>query len=375
MRRTELRERLAGLYAGRPVVLGPGAPAGWASWVERLDRLGCRTLVLDLPAPATVLATDVFRLHDRLLRDLPPEAVAAVERFDPDRRGLFRTTPFVTSDEPVLGRPVTGGRPRSFLELEDKLRADAVWAAAGVDAAPYRVVPLEEDALAAATRELAGRHGAVWSGDGFTGGGDYVRWVLDRDDQVRARAFFAPRCERVRVMPFLDGVPCSIHGFVLPDGTAVLRPVEIAVLRDHAARTFSYAGLGTGWDPPAADREQMRDVARRVGELLRTAHGFRGAFGVDGVLTADGFRPTELNPRMSAGCTLLAGVDPDFFQLLQANLLVGVDAGVTVADVEGYLSDMDAERRSTVDRALRPGDRLAVLAEDEHLEAAPDVRA
>lgn len=375
MRRAELRGRLAGLYAGRPVVLGPGPAAGWASWVERLDRLGCRTLVLDLPAPATLLATDAFRLHDRLLRDLPPETAAAVERFDPDRAGLFRTTPFVTSDEPVLGRSVTGGRPRSFLALEDKLRADAVWAAAGVAAAPSRIVPLEEDALAVATRELAGPHGAVWSGDGFTGGGDYVRWVLDRDDQVRARAFFAPRCERVRVMPFLDGVPCSIHGFVLPGGTAVLRPVEIAVLRDRGARTFSYAGLGTGWDPPPADREQMRDVARLVGEHLRTGHGFRGAFGVDGVLTAEGFLPTELNPRMSAGCTLLTGVDPDLFQLLQANLLVGLDAGVTVADVEGYLPDMDAERRASGDRSLRPGDRLAALAEDEHLEVAPDVRA
>ena len=375
MRRAELRERLAGLYAGRPVVLAPGAAAGWASWVERLDRLGCRTLVLDPPVPATVLATDAFRLHDRLVRDLPPDAVAAIERFDPDGRGLFRTSPFVTSDEPVLGRPVTGGRPRAFLALEDKLRADAVWAAAGVEAAPYRVVPLEEDALAAATRELAGALGAVWSGEGFTGGGDYVRWVLDRDDRVRARAFFAPRSERVRVMPFLDGVPCSIHGFVLPGGTAVLRPVEIAVLRDRAARTFAYAGLGTGWDPAPDDREQLREIARRVGEHLRAAHGYRGAFGVDGVLTADGFRPTELNPRMSAGCTLLTGVDPDFFQLLQANLLVGVDAGVTVADVEGYLPDMDAERRSTTDRRLRPGERLAPLAEDEHLEAAPDLRA
>ncbi|MGY2704028.1 hypothetical protein [Nocardioides sp. HB32] len=372
MRRAELRDRLAELYAGRPVVLGPGPVAAWAPWVERLGRLGCPTLALDLPAPATVLATDGARLHDRLLRDLPPGTVAAVERFDPDRRGVFRTSPFVTSDEPVLGRPVTGGRPRAFLALEDKLRADAIWAAAGVDAAPYRIVPLQEDALAEATREVAGPLGAVWSGDGFTGGGDYVRWVLDRDDRVRARAFFAPRCERVRVMRFLDGVPCSIHGFVLPDGTAVLRPVEIAVLRDRAARTFEYAGVGSGWDPPPADREHLRDVARRVGEHLRAEHGFRGAFGVDGVLTADGFRPTELNPRMSAGCTLLTGVDPDFFQLLQANLLMGIDAGVTVPDVEGFLPDMDAERRSSTDRLLRPGDRLAVSA--GHLEAAPDLK-
>jgi hypothetical protein len=375
MRRAELRDRLAELYAGRAVVLAPGPAAGWTSWVERLHRMDCPTLVLDLPAPATVTATDAFRLHDRLLRDLPPAAVAAVERHDPEGRGVFQTSPYVASDEPILGRPVTGGRPRAFLALEDKLVAGRVWAAAGVEAPAYRIVPLDEDALATATRELAGPQGVVWSGDGFTGGGDYVRWVLDDRDRITARAFFAPRCSQVRVLPFLDGVPCSIHGFVLPDGTAVLRPVEIAVLRDRAARTFSYAGLGTGWDPPPADREDMREIARRVGEHLRAEHGYRGAFGVDGVLTADGFRPTELNPRMSAGATLLAQADPDFFLLLQANLLVGIDVGVTVADVEGYLPEMDAERRSNVERALGPGERLAPYAEDQHLEAAPELRS
>ena len=92
----------------------------------------------------------------------------------------------------------------------------------------------------------------VWSGDardGFNGGGDFVRRVLTDDDARAALAFFGPRCDRVRVMPFLDGVPCSIHGFVLPDGTAVLRPVELAILRG-TDRRFVYGGLGTTWDPP-----------------------------------------------------------------------------------------------------------------------------
>ena len=115
--------------------------------------------------------------------------------------------------------------------------------------------------------------GAVWSGDardGFNGGGNYVRWIATTTTG-RAAGFFGPRCDRVRVMPFLDGVPCSIHGFVLPDGTAVFRPVEIVTLRDAARRQFVYGGLGTYWDPPAADREEMREAARRVGDHLRRA--------------------------------------------------------------------------------------------------------
>jgi len=143
-------------------------------------------------------------------------------------------------------------------------------------------------------------------------------------------------------------VPCSIHGFVLPDGTAALRPVEIVMLRDPATRSFTYSGLGTTWDPPQADREHMRDAVHRVGAHLQREHGYRGAFGIDGVLTADGFRPTELNTRMSAGATVVAEVDRRFFTFLQAALVAGLETGLTAADVEGLVPAMDAHRTGKV---------------------------
>ena len=363
--RAEVTARLGALFAGRPVIAGPGVLAGFTSVVGWLRELGCpvlvvstargagavpdegECLVVEVPPPPAASVTDELRVHDRLARRLPDHAVAAVEAFDPDRRGIWFTSPFVTTDEPILGRPVTGGRPASFLALEDKMLADEIWAAADVPCAPYLIVPVDEDALAAATEAVAGPLGAVWAGDardGFNGGGNYVRWVRDGRDRAAARGFFLPRCDRVRVMPFLDGVPCSIHGFVLPDGTAALRPVEIAILRDPATRRFVYGGLGTFWDPPEADREEMRDAVRRVGAHLQAAHGYRGAFGIDGVLTAEGFRPTELNTRMSAGVSTLAEVDRRFFTFLQAALVAGVDPGVTAADVEGLVPLMDAQR-------------------------------
>jgi hypothetical protein len=363
--RDAVTARLGELYAGRPVILGPGVLAGLTPYVEWMRGLGCRTLalstargagpvpgpgecvVVEVVPPPTAMVTEELRILDRLTRELPEHAVAAIEEFDPDRTGIWLTTPFVTTDEPVLGRPVTGGRPASFLALEDKMLADQIWAAADVPCAPHLIVPVDEQALATATDRMAGRLGVVWSGDardGFNGGGNYVRWVLDEDDRAAAYGFFAPRCDRVRVMPFLDGVPCSIHGIVLPDGTAALRPVEIAMLRNVDERAFVYGGLGTSWDPPDADREQMRAIARRVGAHLQAVHGYRGAFGIDGVLTADGFRPTELNTRMSAGLTTVGEVDRRFFTLLQANLVAGVDTGLTVADVEGLVPLMDENR-------------------------------
>jgi hypothetical protein len=368
--RSAVTNRLGELWAGRPVVFGPFVLAGATPYVAWFRELGCPVLVVatargagpvppegdcqvvEVTPPPTTSMTAEMRTHDRLAHRLPDEARAAIDAFDPERRGIWFATPFVTTDESIDGRPVTGGRPASFLALEDKMQADAIWAAAGVENAPYRLVELaDEAALKAATAELAGPLGAVWVGDareGFHGGGNFVRWVRTPEDQAAAMAFFLPRCDRVRVMPFLEGVPCSIHGLVLPDGTAALRPVEIVVLRNPATRTFCYSGLGTTWDPPRADREVMRDAVRRVGAHLQREHGYRGAFGIDGVLTADGFRPTELNSRMSAGASTVAEVDRRFFTFLQAALVAGVDTGLRAADVEELVAEMDAHRTGKV---------------------------
>ena len=223
---------------------------------------------VEVPAPATRSATEELRTHDRLYRTLPPAAVEAVEAFDPEREGVWIVSPFVTTDEPILGRPVTAGRPAAFLALEDKLLAEEIWRAAGVEAAPHRIVPVDRAALAAASAEVASPLGAVWSGDnlhGFNGGGNFVRWVVDdpgHESQAAAFGFFAPRCDLVRVMPFLEGVPCSIHGMVLPDGTAAFRPVEIAMVRDPVRRRLLLSGLATTWDPPAGG--PGRDARRRT---------------------------------------------------------------------------------------------------------------
>ena len=40
---------------------------------------------------------------------------------------------------------------------------------------------------------------------------------------------------------------------------------------------FSYAGSATFWDPPDADRAEMREIARKVGAHLRARVGYRGA--------------------------------------------------------------------------------------------------
>jgi len=278
---------------------------------------------------------------------LPHEVVDAIETYDPDRSALWLVGPFIGT-EPLLGREVVGGRPEAWQALEDKLLADEVWDVVGAPRAPSTVVRVDESAVRAAWSQLDEGAGVVLAGDardGFNGGGEFVRWVAGEADLSRALEFFGPRCDRVRVMPFLDGVPCSVHGMVFPEGTTAFRPVELAILRG-AKRRFVYGGQGTTWDPPPADRAWMREVVRRTGEHLRARVGYRGAFGVDGVLTSSGFRPTELNTRLSGGLASMAReVDGGLFVLLQLNLLHGRDPGVDAATFETWsLREMDASR-------------------------------
>ena len=160
-------------------------------------------------------------------------------------------------------------------------------------------------------------------------------WVADDESADRAEQALAPICDRVRVMPFLDGVPCSVHGIVLPDGVVALRPVEMVVLR--SGTRFVYAGCATFWDPPSIVREQMRGIVRRVGARLAAEVGFRGTFTVDGVVTGDGFWPTELNPRFGAGIMTIARASGLPILMLN-NLIVGGKAlGRSAAEIEAEL--------------------------------------
>ena len=357
-----LTEELRPLFAGRKVVLTGGPLAGLTGVCRRLRELGAERPFLlatglgtgEVPDPeeaewcvVEVRAPDVvaeIRAAMRMLRLLPPDVVDALDRWDPERRALVLSPMFNELPE-IAGRRVYGPRRPEWRRLEDKVLVDALWDELGVTRAPSEVVTAEPGALRAAAGRLDRGAGTAWAGDarqGFSGGAFCLRWVRDEEDAVEAAAFLGARCDRVRVMPFLEGIPCSIHGVVFPEGVATFRPVEMVSLRrpggspgGSGSNRLHYAGAATFWDPPAADREVMRDLARRVGAGLRERVGYRGAFTVDGVLTAEGFLPTELNPRFGAGLATMTRDLPDLpVSLLDRALVEGDPLAFAAGDLE-----------------------------------------
>lgn len=350
------------VYGGRRWLVGLEVAQGATATCRRLRAWGCpkglviaaRSATGPLPDPDDA---DVILLHrphlpmmeaihdaEEALRELPAAVRAAVDTWDPDGQALALGA-FFSDGRPIAGRRFWGRRPAEWRRLEDKVVVDACWDAAGVVRAPSEVVELTEEAVRAAHARLDRGLGTVWSGDataGFHGGATYTTVVRAGGDVGPAVVHLRRRCRRARGMPFLEGIPCSAHGVVFPDHVVVLRPAEMVVLR--GGRTgFVYFRGGTCWDPPPARRDELRAAVRRVGEHLRATLGYRGAFTVDGVMSAEGFRPTELNPRVGAALGMMHGALP--FQMLSDALVEGHVPPVDPVALEAeLLAHADAHR-------------------------------
>jgi hypothetical protein len=277
-----------------------------------------------------------IRAYHDALRDLPDWALERIEEWDPEGEARILAS-FLDTDFEIGGRRTWGARPIEWLALEDKTVIDAVWDAAGVDRAPSQVVDAERAALVGAARRLDGGSGTVWTADnreGWHGGAEYSRVVRDPENAASAIEFMEAKANRVRVMPFLEGVPCAIHGLVFPDAVATFRPAEMQVFRVPDGDVLRYGGAATTWDPAPERREEMRSIARTVGAHLRETADFRGAFTIDGVLTADGFRPTELNPRYGAGIGVIGRTSGAPLLGISRMLIAGEEADYRPAELE-----------------------------------------
>ncbi len=269
---------------------------------------------------------DNIRASLHALAHLPEDAVARIDVFDPDR-SLKVLGSLFDDGSLMAGRQKYAKRAKAWQDLEDKTTVDVLWEQLEVPTAPHRVVPARLEAMWSAAQELDQGAGTVWSGDskeGFNGGGEYIRWVKTRQQGEVAAEFFEAHCDEVRIMPFVEGIPCSIHGIVFENYTIALRPCEMLVFRKPGKMRFHYGRAATFWDPHPQDREAMRALVVKVGTHLRETVAYRGAFTIDGIMSVEGFVPTELNPRWGAALKVMnAGLEDLPLYLLHMAVVEG----------------------------------------------------
>ena len=362
------RELLRPVFADRRLlVIGGGPVVGQGRFARELVACGAEppfllagalgTGALPEPHEAEWLSLEIdapdqlgaMQRYEAALADLPKAVRCALDRWDPERRARVLGTILLSDVGPVAGRARYARRPPHWAALEDKTALPAFLDAIGVRRGPLAVVGAEPATLRGAAARIDRGAGTVWSGDareGVNGGAEFVRWVRCEDSALEAEAFFAARCDRVRVQPFFEGIPCSVHGLVSAQGIAVFRPIETVTFRRPRGGRFVYAGCASFWDPNSRDREAIRSLARRVGLALRELLDYRGVFTLDGVLAEEGFVPTEINPRVGAAFRLLGKGVPEL-PLLALALAVqhGEELDFRLGALErGLLEASDAHR-------------------------------
>jgi hypothetical protein len=358
------RNRCRALLRERKCILAVGPPGAITPWVKLIRDLGAELpLVLTYGRPHQPLAKEficcslfreisddpvtALREYSEALMDPNPDVRRTIEEYDRDKTAIVLTTQ-LSSEIKVADRQPYGARLQKWIDLEDKTIIDSFFDYAGVPRGPSRIVTLEGAQVRRAAREFDHGLGTAWVGDARDGihfGANLFRWVRTESQLLAAFKFFEKRCDRVRIMPFYEGLPCSIHGMVFSKDVAVFRPVENIILRSSSGR-LTYTGTATFWDPAPVEHDAMRAIARITGHALRRFVGYRGIFGIDGILSSGMFIPTELNSRMAAGAVLQAATLPDVpLALLDMALRQGEDWEFRPSVIESLILDAAATFR------------------------------
>ena len=166
---------------------------------------------------------------------------------------------------------------------------------------------------------------------GFHGGATRTRWAKTVEQLQMILDDLLIECDQARVMPLLDGVSCSMHGWVFPNGEYIsLRPCEMLVSYSEQETRFEYHGASSYWQPIPSIREEMQEAVEKAAELLANKYDYRGVFTIDGIATKDGFYPCELNPRFGGALGRMSVALPDLPLLsMHYASIEGYDLGIT----------------------------------------------
>jgi hypothetical protein len=149
------------------------------------------------------------------------------------------------------------------------------------------------------------------------------------------------------------------------------------VARQAGSNEFRYLGMATTWDPPSEVRDEMRGAALRMADHLERTVGYRGPFSIDGILTEEGFRPTELNPRMSAGFAIQAGKVTELRVGLLTRALIEGDIDVDPTELEDLIvaaADRDRVLRIAIPvPELREPDSIPIVITPTSIERSDGI--
>jgi len=216
------------------------------------------------------------------------------DRFDPRRRAALITPDPL--DPPEAGsRRLLGRRHPVWRLCEDKGVVDTIWAWLGMTHPRYVLVDGGQDVTVLGATVDVG-DGVVCAvqraGSAPTSGAEGMWWWHGG----RAPDVATSRHHRLKIMQLVPGIPIRLHGMVFANVAVAFPPMEIVTLPRPGSGTFLCCGA-VGAVP---DDQTLRRLTDAIGAGLSARIGYRGAFSVDGIMSANGFLPTDLNTRLTS---------------------------------------------------------------------------
>lgn len=189
--------------------------------------------------------------------------------------------------------------------------------ARGIDGLGWRYVADEHRVRVKRMVEASGPHVLRAS---HTSGGVGIVLARHKDDIERS---WPPQPDAfVAVAPFRPGAPINFSGCVFADGQIRLHPpsMQLIGIASCIDRPFGYCGNDFGALESLCDDatfERIDSMGRTIGRWLYD-EGYRGAFGVDAIVTEDEVVFTEVNARFQGSSALSAVIAreldmPDLF--------------------------------------------------------------
>ncbi|GAB4054890.1 hypothetical protein [Catellatospora paridis] len=287
---------------GRIIVLCGRADDAQA-WSDALGADRCLAVALDplaLTAVGHTAAPSGARLawHHEQLGNLDTASALARAADSHDPLGnAFVITPDPLDPPHVGRRRHIGARRRHWRAFEDKSLVDALWDVMSIPRPPSISTSMVTD-LQALSGLLGISTGVVCGlqqvGAAPTGGAQGIWWWhAQPPPSLTAHPLTG---YRARLMPLMHGTAVRLHGMVLSEDVVAFPPMEVITLPRPGHGTFLPCGSAATLGP----MPELSALTRRIGDRLRETLAYRGAFSVDGILTDDGFLPTDLNTRLTS---------------------------------------------------------------------------
>ncbi len=243
-----------------------------------------------------------------------------LREYDPGHRAMVIGPAWLKGKE-LLGRKVIGYRPDQWTEFEfDKIGVDRFFDSVGVPRANSLVVETKHFDFQDCWRRYDQGKGIVLVGEGKFTGGSGLLFVKNRNSVTVVHGWLRNKSiSKLKVVSNLSGPAFCSHGFVLNDSCVTTQPYESISLEKCVEGEIEWVGSSSALVVREDVCNRIHRFTEQVGSQLRQTLNYRGSFSLDGVLTPDGPKFTEINTRMGASghmASMIWDPVPGFLQLL-----------------------------------------------------------